>query len=49
MTVNSNYNVKVRRPSYNILSGKCREHKIKYTYQVENPLTQPAYLHTIAV
>lgn len=47
-TVNFNYNVKVRRPSYNILSGNV-QYNDKYTYQGGNPLTQPAYLHTIAM
>lgn len=46
--VNLNYNVKVRRPSYSILSGNV-QYNDKYTYQGGNPLTQPAYLHTIAM
>ncbi len=46
--VNFNYNVKVRRPSYKILSGNV-QYNDKYTYQGGNPLTQPAYLHTIAM
>lgn len=47
-TVNFNYNVKVRRPSYSILSGNV-QYNNKYTYQGGNPLTQPAYLHTVAM
>lgn len=46
--VNLNYNVKARRPSYNMLSGNV-QYNDKYTYQGGNPLTQPAYLHTIAM
>lgn len=43
-----NYNVKVRRPSYSILSGNV-QYNNKYTYQGGNPLTQPSYIHTVAM
>lgn len=47
-SINLSYNVKVRRPSYSVLSGNV-QYNDKYTYQGGNPLTQPAYLHTIAM
>ena len=46
--VNLSYNVKVRRPSYSILSGNV-QYNNKYTYQGGNPLTQPAYIHSVAM